>query len=180
MQLHRHEKIKSSAICRTIPVPTPAQAQFKKKKKNWATYRQRRIRQITNNVLLPLVLLLLLLPPLQQAPTNLPHPHLAHPLQPPKLQPHMRHPEPTTPHPQLALPLLADPQHLVGRQIGHVLQALEARIHQHLRRDDPPDRQVLRRVLHDAVAPGVDAEKPPETVEDADVGDEGGEGADGL
>lgn len=92
----------------------------------------------------------------------------------------MRHPEPATPHPQLALPLLADSQHLVGRQIGHVFQALEARIDQHLRRDDPADRQVPRRVLHDAVAPGVDAEEPPETVEDADVGDEGGEGGDGL
>lgn len=92
----------------------------------------------------------------------------------------MRHPEPTTPHPQLALALLADPQHLVGCQVRHVLQALEARIHQHLRRDDPADREVPRRVLDDAVAPGVDAEQPPETVEDADVGDEGREGADGL
>lgn len=68
----------------------------------------------------------------------------------------------------------------MGREIGGVLQHLEAHVREDLRRDDAADGEVPRGMLQQRVAPRVDAEQAPEPIEHAHVGDKGGEGAAGC
>lgn len=159
----------------TISIASPPH--HEKKQSVRRTYRQRRISTVCNQLPLPPFLFLPTTP--YQAPPGPVNPQLPHPLQAPKLQRHMRHPEATTPHPQSRLSSLAQPENIMGCEIGGVLQHLEADVGEDLRGDDATDGQVPRGMLQQRVAPRVDAEQAPEPVEHAHVGDEGGEGAAG-